>query len=114
MSSYQSIRAFTRKADRELTRLDIVILNAGIIKQEFGIVEETGHEEVLQVIYLSTVLLSILILPILKMESPSGTPGRLTIVGSGVALNAKFPNRDEVPLLKSFDRQEDWDSNERY
>jgi NAD(P)-dependent dehydrogenase (short-subunit alcohol dehydrogenase family) len=114
MSSYESIQAFARRVEKELTRLDIAILNAGIVRQDSVVVESTGHEETLKVNYLSTVLLSILLLPALKAKSHSSAPGRLTIVGSGVALNAKFPNRHEVPLLKSFDDEAKWDANERY
>lgn len=114
MSSYSSIQAFVRRVEKDLTRLDIVILNAGVVKQEYGIVQSTGHEEVLQVNYLSTVLMSILILPALETKSPPPEPGRLTIFGSGTALAAKFPNRDQVPLLKSFDDAAKWNPDERY
>ena len=116
MSSYPSIQAFIHRVEKDLSRLDIVILNAGLVKQERNIVQGTSHEEVLQVNYLSTVLLSILILPALKTKSPPSEPGRLSIVGSGTALVAKFPNRDQVPLLKSFDDLDEakWNPDERY
>ncbi|TVY80556.1 Short chain dehydrogenase yanD [Lachnellula suecica] len=114
MSSYASIQDFARRVEKDLTRLDVAILNAGIVKQDYSVVESTGNEEVLQVNYLSTVLLSILLLPALKTKSPPSLPGRLTIVGSGVALFAKFPNRNEVPLLKSFNTNAKWDPSERY
>jgi len=114
MTSYESIQTFARRVERDLARLDIVILNAGIVKPDFEIVESTGHEEVLQVNYLSTVLLSILILPLLKTKSSPSVPGRLSIVNSGTPFIAKFPNRDRVPLLKSFDVKGEWDPHERY
>jgi NAD(P)-dependent dehydrogenase (short-subunit alcohol dehydrogenase family) len=102
MDSYPSIQAFCRRADAELARLDITILNAGIMPLEFT-KSETGHEEMLQVNYLSTFLLAILMLPICKSKAPLGAPGRLTIVSSGTALFAKLSNRDERPFLASFD-----------
>jgi NAD(P)-dependent dehydrogenase (short-subunit alcohol dehydrogenase family) len=114
MTSYESIQTFARKVETDLTRLDIVILNAGIVKPEFVIVESTGHEEVFQVNYLSTVLLSILILPLLKTKSPPSVPGRLSIVNSGTSFVATFPNRHSVPLLKSFDVKAERDAHERY
>jgi NAD(P)-dependent dehydrogenase (short-subunit alcohol dehydrogenase family) len=116
MSSYESIQAFVRRVEKDITRLDIVILNAGLVKEDFSVVASTGHEESIQVNYLSTVLLSILILPTLKIKSPPSAPGRLTIINSGTALFAKFPNRNEVPLLKSFDNAATWDkdANDRY
>jgi NAD(P)-dependent dehydrogenase (short-subunit alcohol dehydrogenase family) len=70
----------------------------------------TGHEEMFQVNYLSTALLALLLLPILK-NTPSGTPGRLTLVASGAALIAEFSERNEVLLLPAFDKQEGWSSS---
>jgi NAD(P)-dependent dehydrogenase (short-subunit alcohol dehydrogenase family) len=102
MSSYPSIQKFCSRADKYLSRLDITILNAGLIKPSFDTCS-TGHEEVIQVNYLSTFLLAILILPISKRKSPSGVPGRLTIVSSGTALWAKLPTQDRRPFLASFD-----------
>jgi NAD(P)-dependent dehydrogenase (short-subunit alcohol dehydrogenase family) len=100
MLSYESIQAFVGKC-AALPRLDIAILNAGITKHDSIINESTGHEEVFQVNYLSTALLAILLLPILKSRGTS--PGRLTIIGSGLGLKSKFTNRDAVPLIPSFD-----------
>ena len=116
MESYDSVQAFTRRVETDLTRLDIAILNAGIVNQEFSLNTKTGHEEIIQVNYLSTMLLAVLLLPALKTKSPVGSPGRLTIVNSGLAYGAKFPNRDRNPLLPSFDdtTQFPWDANERY
>ncbi|OTB07648.1 hypothetical protein M426DRAFT_242104 [Hypoxylon sp. CI-4A] len=91
MSQYDSIQDFVRRVDAQLSRLDIVILNAGLIKLKYTTVPSTGHEETVQINYLSTVLLATLLLPILKTKSPPDTPGRLTIVNAALALT--------VPLL---------------
>ncbi|KAJ9149318.1 NAD(P)-binding domain protein [Pleurostoma richardsiae] len=116
MESYESIQRFARRVDETLPRLDIAILNAGLIALDFRLVPSTGHESVIQVNYLSTMLLAILLLPILKAKHPAGRPGRLTIVNSGTSLYAKFPNHKERPLLKSFDDLSimPWDPTERY
>jgi NAD(P)-dependent dehydrogenase (short-subunit alcohol dehydrogenase family) len=103
MYSYDSIQAFVKRVESELPRLDIAILNAGRSKADFELVAGAGHEESLQVNYLSTVLLATLLLPILKSRSPQGTPGRLSIVSSGTVLFTKFSNSHQSPLLKSFD-----------
>ena len=50
MCSYQSIRLFAERVSIELTRLDFALLNAGLVKPAFEMVEETGHEETLQVV----------------------------------------------------------------
>lgn len=103
MVSYESIQVFARRVETQLTRLDIAILNAGIENLNFKLVPSTGHEEIIQVNYISTVLLTILLLPSLKSKSPLGTPGRLTIVNAALSLIPKLPTRNERPFLPSFD-----------
>jgi NAD(P)-dependent dehydrogenase (short-subunit alcohol dehydrogenase family) len=103
MCSYDSIQAFVKRVESELPRLDIAILNAGRSKADLELVPSTGHEESLQVNYLSTILLATLLLPILRSKSPKGAPGRLSIVTSGTTLFTKFSNSHQSPLLKSFD-----------
>ncbi|KAK4140252.1 uncharacterized protein C8A04DRAFT_40044 [Dichotomopilus funicola] len=107
-------------------RLDMVILNAGMMGAEFMKDKQTGHCQVVQVNYLSTFLLAILLLPILRTTNTSTTgqqqnrkPGRLTIVSSGgVFAGAKLPNRGERPFLASFDTPpsptQPFDVQERY
>jgi len=122
MGSYTSIQAFVRRVGAEVSEVDIVILNAAVTHMDFEVNGETGHERVVQVNYLSTVLLAILLLPILsavpvrKGGGGKRPPKRLTIVGSGVAHMSKLPNRDKRPFLKSFDdlRVQKWDASERY
>lgn len=114
MCSYESIHAFAQRAQAELSRLDIVILNAGVGRFKYGTAPSTGHEETIQTNYLSTALLTILLLPILKNKSPAGTPGRLTLINSALAFSAKFKNRDTSPLLPSFDDPKAFDPQEYY
>jgi len=115
MCSYNSVQAFAKRVDKELLRLDIVILNAGVIGLNFTIVKSTGHVEVMQVNYLSTILLCILLLPILKAKKQHNEqPPHLTIVSAALSLAAKFPNRDAIPLLPSFDDPKTYDPQEHY
>jgi len=114
MGSYDSIRAFAARADNELFCLDIAILNAGVGFGGFKIVPATGHEETFQVNYLSTMLLTILLLPVLKKKSPTGSPGRLTIATAMLSIHAKFDNKNEVPLLPSFDDKKYFDVRDIY
>lgn len=116
MTSYESIQTFVRRVNTDLSRLDMVILNAGLTRPDFALCPTTGHEEIIQVNYLSTFLLAILLLPQLKDKSPPGTPGRLTIVSSGTALWAKLPNSDTRPFLASFDDPKlvRWETPARY
>ncbi|EON98872.1 putative short-chain dehydrogenase reductase family protein [Phaeoacremonium minimum UCRPA7] len=114
MSSYDSIRGFVARVEKDLHRLDVAILNAGLGFGHFKIIPATGHEETVQVNYLSTMLLTILLLPILKSKSPAGSPGRLTISTAMLSIAAKFANKNEIPLLPSFDDEKFFDSRDVY
>ncbi|CAH0037053.1 unnamed protein product [Clonostachys rhizophaga] len=109
LNSYESIRLFAHRC-AALSSLDIAILNAGIMKNEFHANMSTEHEETFQVNYLSTALLAILLIPVLKSSSHHG-PGRLTIVSSVAAVTTAFPEKDFVPIIPSFDRQDNWSSS---
>ncbi|KAK4455094.1 hypothetical protein QBC34DRAFT_374859 [Podospora aff. communis PSN243] len=120
MTSYESVQALARRAAVEFSgakRLDIAILNAGIVRPKLNVVEATGHCDVIQVNYISTVLLAILLLPVLRHKSTgdkASSPGRLTIVNSGTAYHAKLPNRNKRPFLASFDDPKTWVALEQY
>lgn len=105
MESYDSIQKFVKRC-ADLARIDFVILNAGIQTSEFVVSERTGHELVFQVNYLSTVLLTFLLLPILKRtKNITGKPSRVTIAGSGLAFMAKFPEQGVNPIIPAFDEK---------
>ncbi|RKL49766.1 hypothetical protein BFJ72_g1222 [Fusarium proliferatum] len=116
MQSYDSIQNFARRCDAELSRIDFVILNAGLSPNKFELVPGTGHEVGIQVNHLSTALLTILLIPILKTKASGQGPPHLTTVNSLTAHLCKFPNKDERPLLASFDDPKitPWSSQERY
>ncbi|TRX96931.1 hypothetical protein FHL15_002237 [Xylaria flabelliformis] len=118
MISYDSVQAFARRVDTELQRIDYVLLNAGLILMNLTKAPGTGHEQGLQVNYLSTMLLALLLLPTLKAKGPPRAPGQepahLTIVSAALTLAAKFPNRDANPLLPSFNDPKTFDAQEHY
>ncbi|KAF3933759.1 hypothetical protein ABW19_dt0208262 [Dactylella cylindrospora] len=103
MASYSSIQAFVGRVESLLTRLDIAVLNAGLSRMEYHKVPSTGHEEMVQVNYLSTMLLGVLLLPVLKTKSPAGCPGRLTIVSSALANITPLPDNKNSTILKVVD-----------
>lgn len=102
---YQSACTFVERT-KSLERLDIVILNAGIMMREPKINPHTGHEDTIQVNYLTTAILAILLLPVMdeKRSPETQQPGRITITSSDSAAWAKFYERDENPLLSSLDK----------
>lgn len=114
MSSYDSIIQFVDRVKNELDHLDIAILNAGVyhIQESFA---STGYEEDFQVNYLSTMLLTILLLPVLKDKKTGPDPARLVVVTSDTAAWAKFEERTSNPLLSTFRKEmTHWDMAERY
>lgn len=116
MESYDSIQAFVRKCESELSHIDYTILNSGLAPINFSTTSSTGHETAIQVNHISTMLLAILLLPVLKARSTRDDPARLTVVNSLTAHLCKFPNHEQRPLLPSFDDVEitPWDAQERY
>jgi hypothetical protein len=102
MESYASIQSFAERC-KTLPHIDYTILNAGLGPLKFSTTKATGHEKAIQVNFLSTVLLTILLLPILKAKGTRDKPARLTIINSVTAHLCKFPNRDQRPLIPSFD-----------
>ena len=117
MLQYDTITSFAERAS-QLEHLDIVILNVGVYRIDMTINPSTGHEEDIQTNYLSTSLLTLLLLPILqaKKRSPM-SPGRLTVVSTDVACTTQFVERDANPLLAALDDTSGkwkWDMQERY
>lgn len=111
MNSYDSLRALVAKVKDELPRLDIALLNAGVVQPHYKQSPE-GYEETLQVNVLSTVLLGILLLPILKRSTAAGSKedqeapqaSHLCFVSSG---NYEFANiplsvRNESNILRYY------------
>ncbi|KAJ2999381.1 hypothetical protein NUW58_g11 [Xylaria curta] len=107
-----SILAFIERT-KSLNRLDIVVHNAGITLARQQHNKITHHDEVIQVNYLATALLTVLLLPVLKSKNPS-RPGRLVIVSSDVASWAQFKEKNSTPLLPAFDKKETFDGHDRY
>lgn len=115
LCSYDSVQAFAHKAGTQLQRIDIVILNAGRARFEYNKVESTGHEESFQVNYLSTILLAILLLPILKAKRlPGGKPAHLTISSAALTLACKFEIKDKTPLFPALDDPANFENDGTY
>lgn len=99
---FASITAFRKRA-QTLDRLDIVILNAGVMKKKF-VRSSSGHELTLQVNYLATALLTLLLLPTLKTTAKlTGQPSHLTIVTSELHMWTSFKQRSAPNLFNLLD-----------
>ncbi|KAF2629266.1 retinol dehydrogenase 12 [Macroventuria anomochaeta] len=100
MSSYQSVLDFVTRAEKELERLDIALLNAGISAGKFEIFEK--DESTITVNVVSTFLLAFALLPKLKATSVKfNTRPNLTITASEVHFATQFKEKD-VPEGQIF------------
>ncbi|KAJ9150678.1 NAD(P)-binding protein [Pleurostoma richardsiae] len=115
MESLGSVQRFAARCEQELDRLHVAVLNAAVGKLKFERVEEGSRRETtLQVNYLSTALLAILLLPKMRPSASSPGPGRLTIITSDVALGAKLEDPGEGGLLDSLERPEKYEGFQQY
>jgi NAD(P)-dependent dehydrogenase (short-subunit alcohol dehydrogenase family) len=104
LESYESVSAFADKC-ATLPRLDIAILNAGLLKPSFETVPATGHEVTMQVNYYSTVLMAIRLAAIQKEKKVAGStrPPVLNIVSSDAAYTATLSAKQGSSILQHLD-----------
>ncbi|KAF2875610.1 hypothetical protein BDV95DRAFT_278873 [Massariosphaeria phaeospora] len=113
LSNYDSIKAFAERAGK-LDRLDAVLQNAGILSNQFKMLEEDEAHITVNVV--GAVLLGLLVLPKLRQSAKDfGTTGRLSFVGSdsmhiAPLKEAKVPG----PLFDALREKEGVDMGSRY
>lgn len=103
MSSYDSVLAFAKRVKDEAGHIDIAILNAGVQPNSWRM-SQHGHEEAVQVNYLSTALLALSLrqtmdssyLSALQSKSPPRKQPVLELVGSDSTTFANFPSTELV------------------
>lgn len=111
LGSYDSVKAFARRASAELERVDVLCENAGIATESKKMV--AGHESTITVNVVSTFLLALLMVPKLKETAVKFKKDAvLTIVSSEVHAWAKFPEQTEDAVIAALDKSED--VSERY
>ena len=115
MESFDSVVAFGKRA-QALPRLDIAMLNAGAFKFQWTTSKSSGMESSLQVNHLSTALLSLLIVPILRKTSLDlEHPSRLTFTSSEVHMWTPFKEQKAGNILAHLnDKTYFKDSMDRY
>ncbi|KAI1859162.1 hypothetical protein JX265_010639 [Neoarthrinium moseri] len=122
LTSFRSVEAFAARCESELDHLHVAVLNAGMGKEKFERVKEGKRREMtIQVNYLATALLALLLLPKMKtsastLESPPATtsPSRLTIISSDASLNVKLEDPGNSGILDSIDRPESFVAYPQY
>ncbi|KAF2490547.1 short-chain dehydrogenase/reductase family protein-like protein [Lophium mytilinum] len=115
MCDYESMRRFATKAAK-LERLDVAVLNAGVYKVRYD-KSKYGWEETLQVNVISTALLGMLLLPVLKKaRRKSDVLPVLEIVTSGNHETIQIPEekRGKEKILASYNGLKDYDASAQY
>lgn len=98
MSCCESILSFAQRAREQLTRLDVVVLDAGVMKLRLAKTPLVRSRRNGSVNYLSAMLLGLLMLPGLGQKSAArSTPGRLAISNASRSLGTKSPKRNRFP-----------------
>ncbi|OKL57905.1 hypothetical protein UA08_06419 [Talaromyces atroroseus] len=116
LASYASVQAFAKRASTELSRIDVLLENAGLATEQFKFAE--NQERTITVNVISTFLLGLLLLP--KMEetadkdkNPTKKP-RWTIVCSGAHALTNFPEYKEGNTFANLSNKEKSDMTVRY
>ncbi|KAI7220200.1 NAD(P)-binding protein [Hortaea werneckii] len=120
LTDYESVKAFAQRA-KGLARLDVALLNAGIIwlmdiiadTPEFTTV--AGNESTITVNVVSTFLLALLLLPKLQESGNRfNTIPTLTVVSSEMHFVTSFPERNSPTIFKTLNEPEEARMAERY
>ncbi|KAH7057377.1 hypothetical protein B0J12DRAFT_412292 [Macrophomina phaseolina] len=109
LSSFESVQAFVPALRRETDHLDVVLLNAGMANPTF-VRSAAGYEMALQVNVLSTALMAVLLLPLLR-AAPA--PAHLTFVNS-IAHADVQPDWCRDSLLQSCNDEAAWNVQRSY
>ncbi|MCJ1402827.1 hypothetical protein MMC11_006048 [Xylographa trunciseda] len=114
MASFDSVAAFADRASRELPRVDVALLNAGVISRAYGATGD-GWEETLQVDALATLLLALLLLPKLRASGTETRPAHLAITSSSRHKEVKPEDVDvRGPMLEHLNARESFGRDRQY
>ena len=107
MTSYKSVQDFVKKLDKNLDRIDGILLNAGIANSP-GQPKAEQDEAVLTVNVVSTMLLACLCVPIARKSATRyQNEPRVTVTSSGTHAWATFPDRDADNIFKALNKRSD-------
>lgn len=105
---YSSVLAFGQRATQELHRLDKVVLNAGIATEKWELLE--GQESTITVNVISTALLTILLLPVMRRSAEAllneCNDPVIAVVNSGIHSYAQFKERKGDRIFEALSNPE--------
>lgn len=115
LSTFDSVRSFIAALEGVTTRLDVALLNAGLGNPSYE-TAPSGREMALQVNVLSTALMAILLLPLLRRTADAtGQRPHLTFVNSiGHSMVDRAWFSEKGSLLDAASDREKWDASRSY
>ncbi|KAL1962680.1 hypothetical protein VTN77DRAFT_9314 [Rasamsonia byssochlamydoides] len=117
LDSYDSVIAFANQIKRNLPELHVLLLNAGLTQYDY-VTSATGHEQILQVNFLSHAVLALELLPLLqRTAAKDGSPTRLSLVSSYFHRDhtlAKIPIHRDESIIQHFDNRANYVQYHRY
>lgn len=114
LSDFSSVRAFAKKLNGELNRLDIFVQNAGVAMSGWNETKD-GYEITLQVNVISTLMLALLSLPKLRETVRTfKTRPRLCLVGSEVHFWSKFQEHTAPNSIEALNDKSIFNAQDRY
>lgn len=112
LSSFDSVREFAKRAEKDLERIDALVENAAVALNRWT--EAEGHETTITVNVLGTFLLAMLLLPAMREKGKrAGRIPTLTVLSSGLHATAKFKEGKQDDIFAALARREDSDMNDR-
>ncbi|KAK3995040.1 putative Dehydrogenase/reductase [Cladorrhinum sp. PSN332] len=103
LCSFESVKAFCRRAQKELDRLDVLLLNAGVAMGDVEFSE--GYETTITTNVISTFFVAVKLLPLLRRTGiERNEESRLTIVASEAHYFTAFKERHEDDIFEAFKR----------
>ncbi|UPK94516.1 hypothetical protein LCI18_005451 [Fusarium solani-melongenae] len=105
MASFDSVREFSARVDK-LDRLDILVDNASLLTFTREMIED--HESTLTVNVISTFLLTMLVLPIMRRTATKfNLVPHIVVVSSDAATASPLPERESGNIFKALDAKTD-------
>jgi NAD(P)-dependent dehydrogenase (short-subunit alcohol dehydrogenase family) len=105
MSTLSSTKEFFDQLTKEISEIDNVLLNAGVLNTSFNLGSE-GYEETIQVSVLSTALLALLLLPWMKIAGKG--KAHLGFVTSGTHRRVSIDPWPKENVLQWLSKEENW------
>lgn len=113
MDRYDSVKSFASIIQKTVPKVDVLLLNAGKIAEQFYIAEE--DESTITVNVVCTVLLGLLLLPKLRESAtPNGPTPRLCFVSSDRHVMTNLPEWKTEDTFAALRAQTDSGADDRY